>query len=117
MSAFQRFTELSDEELDNVIKEIKQEFHNSGYRMITGLLWGRGLYIQQHRVIQSLRRVDTEGVIARMLQLGIIYQRKYHVYGPNALWHIDTNIKLNILNLLSLVKLSIVTVYSVTVII
>ena len=94
LSTSQRFTEISDEELDNVVKHIKQEFNNSGYRMIIGLLRGRGLQIPQRRVIECLRQVDIEGVIVRTLQLGIIYRRKYCVYGPNALWHIDTNHKL-----------------------
>ncbi|CAB4027765.1 PREDICTED: uncharacterized protein LOC107327086 [Paramuricea clavata] len=94
LSTAQRFTRLSDEELDNIVKDIKIEFHNSGYRMIIGLLRAKGLHIPQRRVIECLRRVDIEGVIARTLQLGIIFRRKYHVYGPNALWHIDTNHKL-----------------------
>lgn len=85
---------MSDEELDEVVKDIKKDFCQSGYRMVLGVLLSRGYRIQQRRVMESLRRVDVEGVIMRSLQLKIIHRREYRVYGPNALWHIDTNHKL-----------------------
>ncbi|XP_067050637.1 uncharacterized protein [Acropora muricata] len=85
---------MSDEELDEVVKDIKKDFCQSGYRMVLGVLRSRGYRIQQRRVMESLRRVDVEGVIMRSLQLKIIHRREYRVYGPNALWHIDTNHKL-----------------------
>ncbi|XP_068670218.1 uncharacterized protein [Montipora foliosa] len=88
------FTAMSDEELDEVVKDIKKDFCQSGYRMVLGVLRSRGYRIQQRRVMESLRRVDVEGVIMRSLQLKIIHRREYRVYGPNALWHIDTNHKL-----------------------
>ena len=88
------FTPLSDEELDEVVKDVKRDFVQSGYRMVVGVLRSRGLKIQERRVMESLRRVDTEGVLMRSLQLRLINRREYTVYGPNALWHIDTNHKL-----------------------
>jgi transposase len=88
------FTPLSDEQLDEVVKDIKRNFVQSGYRMVLGLLRSRGFRIQESRVMESLRRVDVEGVIMRSLQLKTINRREYKVYGPNALWHIDTNHKL-----------------------
>ena len=88
------FTPLSDEELDKVVKDVKRDFVQSGYRMVVGVLHSRGLKIQERRVMESLRRVDTEGVLMRSLQLRLINRREYKVYGPNALWHIDTNHKL-----------------------
>ena len=88
------FTPLSDEELDEVVKDVKRDFVQSGYRMVVGVLRSRGLKIQERRVMESLRRVDTEGVLMRSLQLRLINRREYKVYGPNALWHIDTNHKL-----------------------
>lgn len=59
------FTQIYDDELDNIVVELKYEFQNSGYRMITGILRGKGIYVQQQRIIESLKRVDIEGVIAR----------------------------------------------------
>ena len=88
------FTPLSDEELDEVVKDVKRDFVQSGYRMVIGVLRSRGLRIQERRVMESLRRVDTEGILMRSLQLRLINRREYKVYGPNALWHIDTNHKL-----------------------
>ena len=88
------FTPLSDEELDEAVKDVKRDFVQSGYRMVVGVLRSRGLKIQERRVMESLRRVDTEGVLMRSLQLRLTNRREYKVYGPNALWHIDTNHKL-----------------------
>lgn len=95
LSTALRFTpSLSDEQLDDVVKDIKRNFVQSGYRMVLGLLHSRGFRIHQRRVMESLRRVDVEGVIMRSLQLRTINRREYKVYGPNALWHINTNHKL-----------------------
>jgi len=94
ISLLDSFTPMSDEELDEVVKEIKKDFQQSGYRMVLGVLRSRGLRIPERRVMESLRRVVVEGVIMRSLQLRIIHRREYRVYGPNALWHIDTNHKL-----------------------
>ena len=63
------YANISDEELDRIVAEI-----------------------QQHRVRESQRRVDPAGSIMRRLR--IIHRRRYHVNGPQALWHIDGNHKL-----------------------
>jgi hypothetical protein len=70
------FTPLSDEQLDEVVKV-------RSYRMVLGLLRSRGFRIQESRVMESLRRIDVEGVIMRSLQLKTINRREYKVYGPN----------------------------------
>ena len=88
------YTDISDDELDNKIKSIKGDFHQSGYRMVTGILRANGIFVQNRRVLESMRRVDLEGVIMRSLHLQTIHRRKYKVNGPSALWHIDTNHKL-----------------------
>ena len=74
--------------------EIKEDFQQSGYRVIRGILRARGYHVAERRVMECLRRVDLEGVIIRSLQLQIAHRRWYKVYGPNALWHVDTNHKL-----------------------
>ncbi|KAJ3335062.1 hypothetical protein HDU93_006579 [Gonapodya sp. JEL0774] len=59
-----------------------------------GLLYGRfRLKVSIHRIRRSLRRVDSEGVEGRSHYT--IARRRYHVSGPNALWHTDGNHKLN----------------------
>lgn len=82
------------EALDETVSDIKKDFQQSGYRIVKGLLRARGICIPERRVLESLRRVDLEGVIMRSLHLQTTHRRKYKVYGPNALWHIDTNHKL-----------------------
>ena len=84
------YTDVSDEQLDVIVSSIKDDFKQSGYRMLagTGILKSRGICVPQRRVLESLRRVDLEGVILRSLKLRTINRRKYKV------WHIDTNHKL-----------------------
>ena len=86
------YTNISDEELDHVVAEIQQEFPTCGNRQMQGHLLRREIRVQQHRVRESQRRVDPAGSIMRQLQ--IIHRRRYHVNGPQALWHIDGNHKL-----------------------
>ena len=83
----QPFTPLTENELDNVVRDIKQSHPKCGYRMVIGHLRSRGLKIQQHRVRASLRRVDPEGSISRWM--ATVSRRMYSVKGPNSLWHID----------------------------
>ena len=103
------FTTLSDDALDGIVIEIKEDFQQSGYRVIRGILRARGYHVAECRVMECLRRVDLEGVIIRSLQLQIVHRRGYKVYGPNALWHVDTNHKLirRVLNALNFKNINI----------
>ena len=49
-----------------------------------GSLRSRGIYIQRHRIIDSMRRVDpvSQSIRRRVLT----YRREYSVPGPNCLW-------------------------------
>ena len=84
------YTDVSDEQLDVIVSSIKDDFKQSGYRILAGIgiLKSRGICVPQRRVLESLRRVDLEGVILRSLKLRTINRRKYKV------WQIDTNHKL-----------------------
>ena len=73
---------------------IKEDFHQSGYRIVTGILRANGIFVQNRCVLESMSRADLEGVIMRSLHLKTIHRRKYRVSGPGALWHIDTNHKI-----------------------
>lgn len=94
LSSSTNFSSLTDEQLDTIVSSIKKDFVQSGYRMVQGILHARGYRVQERQVMESLRRVDIEGVIMRSLQLQTIRCRTYTVSGPNALWHLDTNHKL-----------------------
>ena len=89
ISARNKYSSVSDEELDNIILDIKRNFPNTGYKRMNGFLSQRGYTVQQHRVIESMHRVDPEGVLLRGLEMRVINRRHYHVAGPQCLWHID----------------------------
>ena len=86
------FSAMSDLDLDNTVKNIKEQFPNAGYRMMLGHLRSRGIRVQQMRVRASMRRIDPEGTILRWFD--VTKRREYKVSGPNTLWHIDGNHKL-----------------------
>ena len=89
------YSNIDNEELDQLIQNILTEFSNTGYRRMTGFLRSRGLRIQQCRIREAMRRVNPAGVLLRALELRTIHRRQYQEYGPLALWHdIDGNHKL-----------------------
>ena len=88
-----RFSDVSDSDLDAVVKELKEQYPHCGYRILDGLLKAKGILVQQIRVREAVLRCDPEGVAARWLCLS--HPRcSYTVSGPLALWHIDGNHKL-----------------------
>ena len=64
-TARKEHTAISDEDLDNVVKEIHQEHPFIGCRILQGHLETRGIHIARLRVQDSLRRVDAIGVLLR----------------------------------------------------
>ena len=94
LSAATTYTQLSDQQLDELIRDIQRDFPNAGCKRVTGLLRARDVYMQQARIRQSMRRVDPEGILLRALELNTIRRRQYSVAGPLSLWHIDGNHKL-----------------------
>ncbi|XP_076842089.1 uncharacterized protein LOC143486124 [Brachyhypopomus gauderio] len=89
-----RHSSMSDEELDSVIQNIKQEMPTAGYRMVKGRLLSMGIHVQWRRVAASMHRVDSLGILTRLTGLGCVVRRTYSVNGPLSLWHVDTNHKL-----------------------
>lgn len=89
-----KYSELTDDELDNVIESILRDFPNTGYKRMTGFLRSRRIRVQQARIRESMRRVNPTGVLLRSLEMRITQRRKYQVPGPLSLWHIDGNHKL-----------------------
>jgi hypothetical protein len=84
------FSEISDHELDNHIREILQLTPYSGESYVRGGLKGRQVNVQRRRA--SIQRVDPIGRNIRKRYA--ICCRVYNVRGPNHLWHIDSNHKL-----------------------
>ena len=86
------FIEITDNDLDNQIKDILQLTPYSGECYVRGSLKARNINVQRARVRESLGRVDMIG--RSMRRRYAICRRVYNVPGPNYLWHIDTNHKL-----------------------
>ena len=89
-----RYSFISDDQLDEACRDILRQFPNSGVRRMRGFLAARDINTTWERTMESMRRVDPEGVLLRSMQLNITHRRVYSVRGPLALWHIDGNHKL-----------------------
>lgn len=88
----QPYSLLSDNELDVVVKRLKQNYPFSGIRMLMGALQSEGIKITRERLQNSIKRIDIFGNISRSIRTTM--RRTYRVAGPNALWHIDGHHKL-----------------------
>ncbi len=86
------YANISDNELDNLVKELRYHQPFSGQIILMGILKSRGIRIHRQRLRDSLHRVDSFGMINRWAN--IIPRRVYKVAGPNSLWHIDGHHKL-----------------------
>lgn len=86
------FTEISDDDLDQIIREYKLQRPTAGFSYIMGYLRSHGLHIQGWRVVQSHRRVSP--LAADIHLQDAIERRRYWVQRPNSLWHCDGHHKL-----------------------
>ena len=87
-----QYSNISDDALDELLKEYKTLKPNSGVRYITGFLRAGGIRVQRKRVHDSLQRIDRLGQILR--NHAAIDRRVYTVPHSNYLWHIDGHHKL-----------------------
>jgi hypothetical protein len=81
-----RQSDIEDDQLDLVIRNILDNFPNHGRRLIDGHLKSTGLHVSRKRVEDSYLRVH--GPPAGLGHRRIV-RRVYKVAGPNALWHHD----------------------------
>ncbi|XP_045182555.2 uncharacterized protein LOC123541208 [Mercenaria mercenaria] len=88
----QRYSTITDEQLDERVTQITRDNNALGQRMVQGMLRAEGTHVQRHRIAESLIRVNDVAVAMRWCTS--IRRRVYQVSGPNALWHIDGNHKL-----------------------
>ena len=93
LSSRARFSDISDSDLDAVVKELKELYPHCGYRILNGLLKAKEILAQQSRVREAVLRCNPKGVAARWLCLSHP-SCSYSVSGPLALWYIDGNHKL-----------------------
>jgi len=83
---------ISDDQLDVVVDEIKRTMPYIGIRMVHASLRARGIRVPEYRVRECVHRTDPVNTALRWACP--ISRRTYAVAGPNALWHIDGNHKL-----------------------
>ncbi len=53
-----KYTDISDEQLDNVLTTIQEQYPNWGQQLISGFFKSRGIYIPIYRLRESILRVD-----------------------------------------------------------
>ena len=82
-----QYSNISDQELDDLVQDIQQQFPMCGNKQMQGHLLHRGFRVQQTRIRDSQRRVDPSGSAIRRLH--ILNRREYCVPAPLSLYHID----------------------------
>ena len=87
-----QYSNISDSDLDQIVREIQQQFPTCGNRQMQGHLLSRGYRIQQIRIRESQRRIDPDGAVIRRLH--VLNRREYSVPAPLSLYHIDGHHKL-----------------------
>jgi Bacterial regulatory protein, Fis family len=89
-----KFSALTDNDLDTLVKVFRQQQPESGLRYLTGFLRKHGLKVQRRRVRAAVNRVDRLGQTLRRRISTKATRQQYKVSRPNALWHIDGHHKL-----------------------
>ena len=88
MGTLNRHSDISDDELDELIRGyISRHGNTTGESYLIGFVRSRGLRVQRDRIRRSLTRVDPENTALRWAC--VITRRVYSVPRPNSLWHID----------------------------
>ena len=82
-----RYIDISDDELDTIVRDIQRENPNCGQQLICGYLRDRGINVQRHRLRESVARTDPLRRMVRWHQ--VVSRRTYSVERSNSLWHID----------------------------
>ena len=77
------YTDLSDNELDEKLQQIRSLQPHSGQQLLMGTLRSLGYHVHRDRLRESLHRIDPWGSVLR--RANIISRREYRVAGPNAL--------------------------------
>ena len=85
-------TQLSDRQLDDVLREIKADHRNDGEVLMQGHLVKMGIRISREALRNSIHRVYHAGTVACCRNT--VRRRIYSVPHPNYIWHIDDHHKL-----------------------
>ncbi|KAL5512118.1 hypothetical protein ACEPAG_3639 [Sanghuangporus baumii] len=85
LSYTRRVSDVNDDELDALVRNVLERHHNQDITMLWGTLSSMGYIVSERRVRQSLRRPQP----GRLFTRAPVTRRRYTVPGPNALWHHD----------------------------
>ena len=80
-------TQITEDELDQVTLLYVKRYPNAGQKSYSAFLLDQRIHISRQKVRDSLLRVDPSGVMQRFKKA--IKRRRYHVPGPNSVWHLD----------------------------
>ena len=86
------FTNVSELELDELLRDIKVGSPNFGEVMLQGRLLHIGIKVSRAVLRAAIHRVDHANTVQR--QSHVISRRVYSVSQPNAVWHIAGNHKM-----------------------
>ncbi|XP_076866562.1 uncharacterized protein LOC143517696 [Brachyhypopomus gauderio] len=92
ISIRQRFTPISDNDLEQHVRMLHQQHPRAGCEMMRGYLSAASIHVPRHRVRETLNRIDPAAAAQRWSN--VIARRTYHVPFPNSLWHIDGYMRL-----------------------
>ena len=85
--SFNKYSDVCEDELDDHIRRIQNQYPNCGQVMIRALLQQQGLCVQRYKVRDSITRVDPLRSALRWHQ--VVHRKTYSVPRANSLWHID----------------------------
>ena len=78
------FSEITDEDLCNSVREVLQILPNAGETYVIGAIRSRGIFVQRQRVRDAINTIDP--VSRALRRQRAIVRRTYNVPCPNALW-------------------------------
>lgn len=87
-----KFTAISESDLDCTLQHIKAEHPACGEVMIQGHLLHNGIKVQRSKLRAAIHRVDHVNTVSR--HSSVIRRRIYSAPHPNAVWHLDGNHKM-----------------------
>ena len=87
-----QFSDISDHDLDEVIKQIKVEHPNDGEVLMNGHLAAKNVWIPSSKLRAAIHRFDPINTLEQRSTTAV--RRVYHVDEPNDVWHFDGHHKL-----------------------
>ena len=82
----ERFSDISDSDLKDIVSSLKNKLPDCGERMVSGFLRAQGIFIPRCRLRIAIHEVDPINTSLRWHPR--VLRRPYSVPGPMSLWHI-----------------------------